>query len=437
MNPAEKQSMVDLAILYDKYLQFSDIQTDTRKVKQGDFFVALKGPNFNGNTFVGEAFSKGAAFALLDEPHGKEDVRIIYTDNSLDTLQALALHHRKQLVALKKKEIPFIAITGSNGKTTTKELLHHVLSARYKTYTTEGNLNNHIGIPLTILKIRSDVEMAIIEMGANHMKEIESYCNYVLPTHGLITNCGKAHLEGFGSVENVAKGKGELFAFLREHKGVAFVNADDESVARLSEGIEQRIFYGEKGSDTAGKIVSADPFLKLSIHGNDEIGTQLVGGYNLPNVVAAVAVGRYFHVGELKIKAAIEAYYPVNNRSQLKKIDSNIFIIDTYNANPGSMKAAVENFAKMASGKKILMLGSMMELGPESQREHQHLVELIDNYDWNEVVLVGKNFLETTNRYHNFERVSQAKEWLLKYEPKNAHILLKGSRSTQMEKMLE
>ncbi|CAN5437462.1 UDP-N-acetylmuramoyl-tripeptide--D-alanyl-D-alanine ligase [soil metagenome] len=431
--------MNSLKEIYDLYLRHPNIQTDTRKLEKGDFYIALKGPNFNGNNFVMGAFKKGASYALLDARQDESYEKVLYTGDCLKTLQSLASFHRGKISEKNGTAIPFIAITGSNGKTTTKELLHQVLSSTFKTYTTEGNYNNHIGVPLTILKIREDVEMAIIEMGANHVGEIAGYCEYTNPTHALITNCGKAHLEGFGSIENIAKGKGELFDHVRKHGGIAFVNSDDHVVSDLSKGIDKRIFYGLHGKDLSGSIISADPFLRLKTgHGTSlDIQTHLVGAYNLPNVLAAICVGKYFGVEDKRIKDAIENYVPENKRSQLKTVGSNTFILDTYNANPGSMKAAIENFATMAAAKKVLMLGSMKELGIDSLIEHQQIISLINKYSWTEVVLVGKGFKETNNSYHTFEVAAEAKEWLRNYNPANTHILLKGSRSMEMEKVLD
>ena len=426
--------------IYKIYQQNPSIQTDTRKLKKSDLFFALKGPNFNGNEFAAQALDCGAAYIFVDEKLSFNDDRVILTKDVLQTLQGLAKFHRTQLSKMSAdKKIPFIAITGSNGKTTTKELLSKVLSSTFKTYTTEGNLNNHIGVPLTILKIKEDVEMAVIEMGANHLGEIASYCKYAMPTHGLITNCGKAHLEGFGSIENVKKGKGELFDYLRDHKGTAFVNNDDESIFRLSTGIREVISYGSNGGNVKGHVLKSDPFLEVVISNTIpfSVKTNLVGSYNFSNVMAAFCIGRYFNIDDQKIKEAIENYLPSNSRSQLIKDGSNIIISDTYNANPGSMKAAIENFASMKGEKKILLLGSMMELGAESKNEHASIVSLIDKYRWTGVVLVGKGFGEISNRYINYENVSQAKEWLQKLHPENAYILVKGSRSMQMEKVLE
>jgi len=427
--------------IYKIYRQYPSVQTDTRKLKKDDVFFALKGPNFNGNLFAEQALNMGAAYVFSDEKISFTHDRIIQTNNSLETLQQLAKFHRQQFndAANNKSRIPFIAITGSNGKTTTKELLHEVLSTTYKTYTTEGNLNNHIGIPLTILKIKPDAEMAVIEMGANHLKEIAGYCEYAMPTHGLITNIGKAHLEGFGSVENVKKGKGELFEYLQNYNGTAFVNSDDDAVVELSNNLDKKIFYGTSGKGLQGKIIKTDPFPEIQILGSEpiDIKTRMAGTYNFSNVLAAVCIGKYFNVNYKKIKTAIENYVPSNSRSQLIQQKSNTIILDAYNANPGSMKAAIENFASMKGDQKILLLGAMMELGADSEKEHAALISLIDKYKWKDVVLVGKNFNNLTHKYIRYNNVSEVKKWLQNQHYENVLMLIKGSRSMQMEKVLE
>ena len=427
--------------IYEIYQQYPCIQTDTRKLRKGDLYFALKGPNFNGNLFAKQAIDMGAAYAFTDEKTSFTHDRNIYTNNTLKTLQELAKFHRLQFNfgPDKKRFIPFIAITGSNGKTTTKELVHEVLSTTYKTYTTEGNFNNHIGIPLTILKIKPDAQMAVIEMGANHLKEIQSYCQYAMPTHGLITNIGKAHLEGFGSIENVKKGKGELFEYLKNTNGTAFINADDDAVMECSTGIKNKIFYGSTGQDISGKIIASDPFPEIQIAGKHSINikTNLAGSYNFLNVLAAVCIGRFFKIDDKKIAQAIENYIPSNSRSQLIKRNSNTIILDAYNANPGSMKAAIENLANITGTKKILLLGSMMELGKESDNEHAELISLINAYKWEAVVLVGKNFNELQHKYIKYDTALQVREWLRQQHFENAQILIKGSRSMQMEKVLE
>ncbi len=426
--------------IYEIYQQHFSIQTDTRQLKKNDLFFGLKGPNFNGNKFAGEALEKGAAYVFVDEPISFSDDRIVPTKDVLQTLQQLSRFHRIKLQNLHAgKGIPVIGITGSNGKTTTKELVNKVLSLKFKTYTTEGNLNNHIGVPLTILKIQDDAEMAVIEMGANHLKEIAEYCEYAMPTHGLITNCGKAHLEGFGSVENVKKGKGELFDYLRKHNGAAFINRDDNSLLQLSKGITEVIYYGKKEGKTTGRIIESDPLLEIGIDGviPFHIKTKLVGAYNLSNVLAAVSIGQYFGIENEQIKDAIENYTPSNSRSQLLQYGTNTIILDAYNANPSSMKSAIENFAGMKADKKVLLLGSMMELGAESDNEHAAIISLIEEYKWDAVVLVGKGFQEVPHNFLNYDQALEAKQWLQRFHPENAHILIKGSRSMQMEKVLE
>lgn len=427
--------------LYKIFQQYPFVETDTRKLKPGDLFFALKGPKYNANLFAQQALADGAAYAIVDEETGKANERIIKVDDVLATLQALALHHRKQLSVNKDgKTVPFIAITGSNGKTTSKELMHAVLSTVYKTYATEGNLNNHIGIPLTILKIKTDAEIAIIEMGANHLKEIESYCKYAMPTHGIITNCGKAHLEGFGGEEGIRKGKGELFDYLREHGGTAFIMNDYDYLVKMSLGIKNIITYGTDKASLMGHVKQSSGLLEAGIKDSkllDSIKTNLVGEYNLPNILLAVTVGRYFNVPEERIKAAIENYQPSNSRSQLILKDGNRIILDAYNANPSSMKAAIENFAQMEGTDKVLLLGGMKELGPESVQEHQSLINLIKKNNWKHVVLVGSEFDNTEHPFIHLQNSDEARQWYNDQRFKNSILLIKGSRSTQMEKVLD
>lgn len=427
--------------LYKIFKQHSNVETDTRKLKAGDLFFALKGPNYNANLFAQKAIADGAAYVIMDEETGEANERIIKVNDVLTTLQALALHHRKQLSVNKDgKPVPFIAITGSNGKTTSKELLYAVLSTVYKTYATEGNLNNHIGIPLTILKIKADAEIAIIEMGANHLKEIESYCRYAMPTHGIITNCGKAHLEGFGGEEGIRKGKGELFDYLREHDGIAFIMNDYDYLVKMSTGIKNIITYGTHNANVTGYIKQSSGLLEAEIKDSkllESLKTNLVGEYNLPNILLAVTVGRYFNVPEEKIKTAIENYQPSNSRSQLILKDGNRIILDAYNANPSSMKAAIENFAQMDGDDKILLLGGMKELGSESVQEHQSLISLIKKYDWKHVLLVGSEFESTEHPFIHLQNSDEARQWYINQHFKNSILLIKGSRSTQMEKVLD
>ena len=420
--------------LYNIYRQYPSVQTDTRKLKAGDLFFALKGPNFNGNEFAPAALAAGSAYAVVDEAPVTPDDRIIVVDDVLTTLQQLAKYHRQQF------NIPFIAITGSNGKTTTKELVYTVLSAGYKTYTTQGNLNNHIGIPLTILSVQYDAEMAVIEMGANHLKEIASYCEYTLPTHGIITNCGKAHLEGFGSIEGVRQGKGELYDYLRAHNGAAFVMWDYDYLQTMSAGIPTIIKYGTSDAvEIQGMVKQSEPFLSVSMaKGADipRIQSQLVGAYNLPNILVAVAVGKFFGVTDMNIKGAIEQYTPSNSRSQLIEKNGNKFILDAYNANPTSMKAAIENFAGIQAKNKVLMLGGMAELGHESLQEHEAIIELIKQHPWKAVVLVGGDFLKIDHPFIKMTNSAEAATWFKDQAFNDTYFLIKGSRSMQMERVI-
>lgn len=424
---------MDIISLYRIFLQYPSIQTDSRKVQKGDLFFALKGPNFDGNLYAGKALADGAAFAIVDEKKEEND-KIILVDDVLQILQNLAKYHREQF------KIPFIGITGSNGKTTTKELVHAVLSRQFKTYTTEGNLNNHIGIPLTILKIKSDAEIAVIEMGANHLKEIEGYCKYVQPTHGIITNCGKAHLEGFGSEQGVREGKGELYDYLRNTDGVAFAFDDYDYLHEMSKGIAKVVWYGTHRGDVIGAEMQNGPFLNVSLKNDFPEGvikTQLVGNYNLPNVLCAVSIGRYFSVADYEIKTAIQQYIPTNSRSQLIKQGTNEIILDAYNANPSSMKVAIENLAAMNTVEKVLIIGAMKELGRETEVEHAKLISLIDEFSWQSVLLVGKEFESIHQQYSWVATAEQARDWFKNQNFENKTILIKASRGIALEKILQ
>jgi UDP-N-acetylmuramoyl-tripeptide--D-alanyl-D-alanine ligase len=425
--------MVSIEKLYQHFLQSTGVCTDTRLLKPGNIFVALRGDNFDGNRFVQHALENGAMLAIADDPALAGMDNVVVTDNALATLQVLAKYHRRQLL------IPVLAITGSNGKTTTKELIHAVLSTTYKTSTTQGNLNNHIGVPLTLLRIPADAEIAVVEMGANHQKEIESYCTYTLPTHGLITNCGKAHLEGFGGVEGVRKGKGELFDYLRLMGGKAFACTDFDYFAAMAAGMFEVFWYGTSQGELNGKVIASDPFLTVELtKGFDKpltIHTQLVGAYNVYNVLAACAVGRHFGVAAQKIAAAIAAYTPGNSRSQMVEKEGNHIVLDAYNANPTSMAAAIENFASLKTDNKMLFLGSMAELGPESRSEHENILELIGKYQWKQVVLVGAEFAAIPHPYLQFDTSEQAAEWWKDHFSTGNYLLVKGSRTARMEKL--
>ena len=429
-------SPISISDLYEIYKSFPQVQTDTRQLKKGDLYFALKGPNFNGNVFALAALEAGAAYAIVDEAVDASEQlqkRILLVEDVLTSLQALAKFHREQF------NIPFIAITGSNGKTTTKELVAAVLSSHYTIYTTKGNLNNHIGVPLTLLSIQQDAQFAIIEMGANHLKEIESYCSYTLPTHGMITNCGKAHLEGFGSEEGVRKGKGELFEYLKAHQGTVFLMQDFDYLVKMSQNIPHIIGYGKEHGQIQGDAIDQNGMLTVQINKGIDINsieTHLVGNYNLPNVLAAVAIGQHFKVPNDKIKLAIENYIPSNSRSQLLTWNNNEVILDAYNANPSSMKLAVENFAKINKENKIVCLGGMRELGADTLMEHQLLIDQLNQTNWENVLLVGSEFKPCVHNYLYFDTVQEAKAWLHAQALKGYTLFIKGSRGIQMEQLI-
>jgi UDP-N-acetylmuramoyl-tripeptide--D-alanyl-D-alanine ligase len=430
-------SLPSIAYLYEIFKQHPQVQTDTRKLQKGNIYFALKGPSYNGNAFAEKALEAGASYAVVDEQveaDAKWKDKILLVEDSLSCLQALAKYHRQQF------DIPFIGITGSNGKTTTKELVASVLSSHYKTYTTQGNFNNHIGVPLTLLSIQQDAEMAVIEMGANHLKEIGSYCEYAMPNFGLITNCGKAHLEGFGSEEGVKKGKGELFDYLRAHKGAVFVMSDYDYLTTMSNGMAEVITYGQAAGNLQANPSTMNGFLQVNFTKGapiETIQTQLVGEYNLPNILAAVSIGLYFKVPAEKIKSAIENYAPTNSRSQLLKWNGNDVILDAYNANPSSMQLAIENFATLPSNHKIVCIGAMKELGETSIQEHQQLITQLQKHRWEEVLIVGGDFEHCQHAYHYFPTAADARQWIQAKNYTNRSILIKGSRGIQMEQILE
>lgn len=425
---------ISIEALYKIFQQYDYVTTDTRTIKPGALFFALKGPNFNGNAFAERALQLGAAYAIVDEEAYATHSNILLVEDVLTTLQQLAKYHREQF------NIPVIAITGSNGKTTTKELVHAVLSQHYITYTTTGNLNNHIGIPLTILKIKKDAQIAVIEMGANHQKEIESYCKYTLPTHGLITNAGKAHLEGFGGIEGVRKAKGELFDYLKANNGIAFACDDFGYFRDMVQGLKTVHWYGTSRGEVTGHALEHEPFLRVEINSGFDypvtLHTNLIGGYNVYNVLAACIIGKHFHVPYKKIQHALESYQPSNNRSQLIEKDGNKIILDAYNANPSSMNAAIENFASLDVPNKILFLGGMMELGIESLAEHEALIALINKYKWKQVVLVGGDFANVKHEFLFFPTAEEAAGWWRKQMSTGNYLLVKGSRSIKMEKII-
>jgi UDP-N-acetylmuramoyl-tripeptide--D-alanyl-D-alanine ligase len=425
--------------LYQIYKQHPIIATDTRKISIGAIFFALKGDNFNGNQFALQALKQGAAFAIVDESIYEANEKIIVVDDVLIALQQLAKYHRMQFM---ERNIPFLAITGSNGKTTTKELIHAVISTTYNTYYTHGNLNNHIGVPLTLLSIKDDVEFAIIEMGANHQKEIAAYCEWALPTHVLINNCGKAHLEGFGGIEGVRKGKGELYDYAAANNAIVFRNTDLIYLKEMAmeRNINNEITYGSQDAKYIGKAIDNNGMIDVAVltSGYEAlIKTNLVGSYNFDNIIGAIAVGATFNVPMNAMIKALENYNPTNSRSQLIQQNTNTIILDAYNANPTSMTAAIRNFMRTSYSNKVLMLGGMWELGEESLPEHQTIINLINESNWNAVILVGGDFKNVKHNYIYFENNIAAKEWLIKQQYVNTAILIKGSRATAMEKVLE
>jgi len=420
--------------LYKIFEEHPVICTDTRNIKSGSLFFALKGANFNANEFAEQAIIKGAAYSIIDEEKYYADHCILVSD-VLATLQKLATHHRSQF------NIPVIGITGTNGKTTTKELTACVLSQKYKTLFTQGNLNNHIGVPLTLLSLSKEHEMAVIEMGANHVGEIDILCRIAEPDFGIITNIGKAHLEGFGGYEGVIKAKSELYKYIKEKNGELFVNADDELLMRLADGVY--FTYGTSVNADIRGIQDPKSFLAKGmiemIDGEEiQVSSSLAGAYNFYNILAATCIGFYFEVSPQQIKEAIEAYIPSNNRSQIVKKGSNTIWVDAYNANPSSMKIAIENFAVSNTPGKVLILGDMFELGEDSHKEHQAIAELIEkHHDWKGVYLIGKEFSLVKSSGKLFHTVEDFIKWVSENPFTDASILLKGSRGMQMERILE
>nr|BFF40041.1 UDP-N-acetylmuramoyl-tripeptide--D-alanyl-D-alanine ligase [Tenacibaculum mesophilum] len=409
--------------LYSLYITHGLVDTDTRTIRKNTLFFALKGENFNGNMFAEEAITNGASYAIIDEADYKTSEKLILVDNVLETLQKLANHHRNQL------GIPVIALTGSNGKTTTKELINSVLSKKYKTTATLGNLNNHIGVPLTLLSMNKNTEVGIVEMGANHAKEIEFLSEIANPDYGYITNFGSAHLEGFGSLEGVVKAKSELYDYLRAKNKKVFVNPNDEKQIAKTKDIERITF------DESIKFLEANPFVKLS-YNNTEILSNLIGAYNFANISAAITIGNYFNVTTELIKEAIESYVPSNNRSQVINTKTNRIILDAYNANPTSMKAALESFSKLQANNKTIILGDMFELGKYSSNEHQSIVNFIKELNLDEAFLIGENFYKTTTKYKRFNGFNEFEEYIKNNQIESSTILVKGSRGMALERVV-
>ena len=424
-------SIIDL---YDLFIHNPQITTDSRNCPKGSIFFALKGDKFDGNQYAGKALASGCVYAVIDNPDYYIGERTILVDNVLKTLQQLAHHHRKVL------GLPIIGITGTNGKTTTKELLAAVLSTKFNLLYTEGNFNNHIGVPLTLLRLTHDHEMAVIEMGASHPGDIKELVDIVHPNYGIITNVGRAHLEGFGSFEGVIRTKGELYDYIRRSKGKIFIKKENEYLQSIAKGIEQ-ITYGN-GDDAfaSGQVVSCDPFLVFNWKQQGKlhtVETHMIGSYNLDNVLAAVAVGRFFKIPAERISRAIAAYEPTNNRSQFKKTDNNELIIDAYNANPSSMKVALDNFITMPVQPKAIILGDMRELGPTSDELHAEVVEQIKKGQFDKVFLCGEHFSKVGKEFSPFATTEAMVEELRKQPLKGYHISIKGSHSMGLEKLAD
>jgi UDP-N-acetylmuramoyl-tripeptide--D-alanyl-D-alanine ligase len=420
--------------LYTIFLKHPNIVTDTRKIVKNSLFFALKGDNFDGNKFAQQALEKGCAVAVIDNPNNKQNDNYIVVNNVLETLQKLAKHHRENL------KIPIIGITGSNGKTTTKELIKSILSQKLNCFATYGNLNNHIGVPISLLSINNQHEVGIIEMGANHQKEIEFLCTIAQPDFGLITNIGKAHLEGFGGIEGVKKGKTELFNYLIANNKKAFINKDDNNLNNYIAKIESITFGKSENNFCVGKLDYIEPTLKVSYKTNyntGEITSNLIGQYNYTNILVALTIGSYFKLSDSEIKKGIENYTPQNSRSQLIKTKKNTIILDAYNANPTSMEAALKNLHTSKASKKLAVLGDMLELGDDSKKEHRNILNTLIQLNIN-AILVGKEFGKINQTdFKKFKTAKEAGKFLKKTRTEDTLILIKGSRAIKLENVIE
>jgi len=425
-------SSIDL--IYSRYIESGKVSTDTRQITPGSVFFALKGPNFNANEFALEALNKGASYAIVDEERFATDQRILLVDDGLTALQDLARHHRGKL------KIPFIGLTGSNGKTTSKELLSAVLNKKFKTYATKGNLNNHIGVPLTILSIDSTYQMAIIEMGANHLGEIALLCSIANPTHGFITNIGRAHIGTFGGYENIIRGKSELFQHLITTSGQVFINSQNPILANMAKRFSNPLFYPANGDYYHADLIDADPLVKVRAENGEEIKTQMIGAYNFENIAAALCIGKFFGIEDKLANEAIAGYTPGNMRSQVMQKGTNTIILDAYNANPSSMEAAINNLAEMKAPRKVVILGDMYELEEEAEAEHKKVGSILKEKGIKEAYLCGKLIQaarETFPDANFFESKEQLYEKLTKESIQNATILIKASRGMAMEKVID
>lgn len=436
---AVKAKNMNIPHLYNYYLQSTGISTDTRKIDQGNIFFALKGPNFNANDFASKALEMGAALVVVDEERviPANDARYFLVEDVLLALQQLANHHRKQLT------IPIIGLTGSNGKTTSKELLHAVLKRKYRTAATVGNLNNHIGVPLTLLAIGKEAEIAIVEMGANKQGDIKELCDIAEPTHGFITNIGKAHLEGMGGPEGVLKTKTELFQHLRENKGTVFINSQDTILANMAKRFEDPILYPAKGDFCEVEFVEANPFVKFKVEKDKTIHTSaLIGDYNFGNIATALCIGKYFEVPMNDAVEAVITYQPSNMRSQLMEKRNNLIILDAYNANPSSMEVAIRTFGNMTGKKyKMVILGDMYELGDSTEEEHRKLGELLNQFPFDKICLTGKHIQSALAKAPistlYFPDPFSFRNWLQDSKLEEYMILIKGSRGMKLEGLVE
>ena len=420
--------------IYQLFLHHQQVTTDSRNCSKGSMFFALKGERFDGNKFAEKALEAGCAYAVIDDPAYYKDERTLLVDNVLTTLQQLAHHHRKAL------GLPIIGITGTNGKTTTKELVAAVLSTKYNVLYTEGNLNNQIGVPLTLLRLNPDHELAVIEMGASHPGDIKELVDLVHPNYGLITNVGCAHLEGFGSYEGVLQTKGELYDFLRRTKGKVFVQSENKTLLALAKGIEQVTYGSSEEAFASGHVVNCNPFLTFNWKQQGKIhtvDTHLIGSYNLDNILAAIAIGRYLKVPAERISRVIAAYEPTNNRSQLKQTANNTLIIDAYNANPSSMRVAIENFKQLSVSPKAVILGDMRELGETSDDLHAEVVEQVKAAGFDKVLLCGKHFSNVGHAFAPYADTEALITALKEHLLKGYYILIKGSHSMGLEKVAE
>jgi UDP-N-acetylmuramoyl-tripeptide--D-alanyl-D-alanine ligase len=425
---------MDIKDLYNKFLESGKISTDTRQISSGSIFFALKGDKFNANTFAAQALENGALYAVVDESEYAVNSQYILVNNVLETLQELARFHRDQL------KIPVIGLTGSNGKTTSKELLHAVLSKKFKTYATKGNLNNHIGVPLTLLAIDKTIEMAVVEMGANHLGEIAFLCSIANPSHGFITNIGRAHIGMFGGFENIIRAKSELYQHLLNTGGIVFINSQNEILANMAKRFKSPLFYPAKRDYYHGELVSADPFVKIKAENGVAVQTKLIGAYNFENIMSALCIGKYFGVDPGQANEAIEQYEPGNMRSQMVKKGTNTIILDAYNANPSSMQAAVENMATMKANHPVLILGDMFELEEEAEKEHRLIGRMIREKNFKEVYLCGKLFHSAMTEipYAKYFETKAALMEELKLHPiSDATILVKASRGIGLETIVE